>query len=249
MKAKLMHLRQTLAIVLLTAAASSALAAGADDFTLTKAIPADAFVAVHARSHDGMNFVNEQFARVWEEIRKVRFDRDIKRVFKALQQEDLPPGAELEGFEEQWQQMYDLATAVDWASLGKRESAFAMKLGFPMHEMVMLFMPPAEQTDESFEGLCGVAKKLADMAPEMLTYVTQEDGGTAINTLAFVNAPFPVTFTLARHEDVILIGFGPTMAEQTLALLRGEGEPLVRHRALQGGFREAAAADRPDDVF
>ncbi len=123
MRSNLGRMRHFLAAALVLAVVLPAASAGGiDDFTLTKAIPADAFMAVHARDHAGKEFVNTQYARVWEEVRKVRFDRDIKRVFKALRQEGLPPGTELEGFEEQWQQMYDLWAALDWASLtGLRE--------------------------------------------------------------------------------------------------------------------------------
>jgi hypothetical protein len=237
MRSNLGRIRNILAVaLLLTVVVPVAWAGGIDDFTLTKAIPADAFVAVHTRDHDGKEFINKQFARVWEEVRRVRFDKDIKRLFKAAQQENLPPGTELEGFEEQWQQMYDLWTAVDWASLGKREFAFALKLGFPIPEFVLLCMPPEDQLKDSFEGLGGVLKTLVGMAPEEFQLATQEDGETIIHSATAVGAPFPFALTVARHKDVILVGFGPTMPEQALALLRGEGgEPL----AASARFKEA----------
>ena len=236
--------RDILAVALaLTVVVPAAWAEGIDDFTLTKAIPADAFLAVHARDHDGKEFVNKQFVRVWEEVRKVRFDKDIKRLFKAVRQEGLPPGTELEGFEEQWQQMYDLWTALDWASLGKREFAVGVKLGFPTTEFVMLFMPPEDQLKDSFEGLGGVLKMLVGLSPETFQLTTQEDGETTIHTVSIVGGgPFPFALTLARHNDVILIGFGPTMPEQTLALLRGEGgEPLAASARFKDAFRKLPA--------
>jgi hypothetical protein len=232
-------MRKPLAVALVVSVlVPAAWAKGIEDFTLTKAIPADAFLAVHARDHDGKEFVNKQFARVWEEVQKVRFDKDIKRLFKSIQQEGLPPGTELEGFEEQWQQMYDLWTAVDWASLGKREFAAGVKLGFPTTEFVLLCMPPADQLKESFEGLGGVLTTLVQMNTEMFQLTTQEDGETVIHNAAIVGAPFPLALTLARHQDVILIGFGPTMPEQTLALLRGEGgEPLAASARFKEAFK------------
>ncbi len=235
--------RNILAIaVLLTVVLPAARAEGLDDFTLTKAIPADAFLAVHARDHDGKEFINKQYARVWAEIRKVRFDKDIKRLFKAVRQEGLPPGAEIEGFEEQWQQMYDLWTAVDWADLGKREFAMGMKQGFPTVEFVLLMMPPEDQLKDSFEGLGGVLKTLVELSPESFQLTTEEDGPTVIHKVAIVGAPFPLGLTLARHNDVIMIGFGPTMAEQALALLRGEGgEALAASERFKGAFKKLPA--------
>jgi hypothetical protein len=240
MRSILARTRNTLAVALMLAVIMpAAWAEGIDDFTLTKAIPADAFLAVHTRDHDGKEFVNKQFARVWEEVHKVRFDKDIKRLFKAIREEGLPPGTEVEGFEEQWQQMYDLWTAVDWASLGKREFAAGLKLGFPTPEFVLLCMPPVDQLKESFEGLSGVLKTLVGLSPETFQLTTQEDGETIIHNAAIVGASFPLGLTLARHKDVILIGFGPTMPEQTLALLRGEGgEPLVASARFKDAFKK-----------
>jgi len=249
MRTILGRMRNILAVALaLTVVLPAAQAKGIEDFTLTKAIPADAFLAVHARDHEGKEFVNKQLARVWEEVRKVRFDRDIKRLFKAIRQEELPPGAELEGFEEQWQQMYDLWTAVDWASLGEREFAMGMKLSFPTTEFVLLFMPPEDQLKDSFEGLGGVLKTLVGLSPETFQLTTQQDGETIIHNVAIVGAPFPVGLTLARHGEVILIGFGPTISEQTLALLRGEGgEPLAASARFKEAFRKLP--DPTDEIF
>jgi hypothetical protein len=240
MRTILGRMRNILAVALaLTVVLPAARAKGIEDFTLTKAIPADAFLALHARDHEGKEFVNKQFARVWEEVERVHFDRDLKRLFKSIRAEGLPPGTEPEGFEEQWQQMYDLWTAVDWASLGKREFAMGMKLGFPTTEFVLLFMPPQDQLKDSFEGLGGVLKTLVGLSPESFQLTTQEDGETVIHNVAVVNAAFPVSLTLARHGEVILVGFGPTICEQTLALLRGEGgEPLASSARFKEAFQK-----------
>ncbi len=228
--------------LLLSVIIPAARAEGIEDFTLTKAIPADAFLAVHGRDHEGKAFVSEQFERVWAEVQKVRFDKDIKRLYKAIQQEGLPPGAELEGFEEQWQQMYDLWHTVDWAGLGKREFALGMKLGFPTTEFAILFMPPVEQLKENFEGLGGVLKTLVALSPESFQLATEEDGEAVIHKVSVVGAPFPIGLMLARYNDVILVGFGPTLPEQCLALLRGEGgEPLAASDRFKDAFKKLPA--------
>ena len=242
------HLRS----ILLTAIAAAVLAApvmaeGINDFTLTKAIPADSFMAAHSRSHEGMAFLQKQSERIWEEIKAARFDKDIKRFFKAVQSEGLPPGTEPEGFEEWWQQMYDLATAVDWASLGEREFAMGMKLGFPTPEFVMLFMPPKDKLKENFEGLSGVVKTIASFNPELIEISTQEDAGDVIHSISLKGAPFAFIFTIANHEDVILIGFGTTMVEQSLALLRGQpGESFASTQRFQEAFKQLPP---PADAF
>ena len=80
------------AVVLMLAA--PALAGGIDDFKLTRAIPADAFMAVHSRGHDGQAFVNEQFERVWKALENSRLDRDLRRLFKKMAEQEHATGGE-----------------------------------------------------------------------------------------------------------------------------------------------------------
>ena len=216
---------------------------GFDDFKLTKAIPADSFLAVHGRDHAGKEFVNKQMARVWEALENARLERDVKRMFKAVQKKSLPPGAELEGFEEQWQQMMDLWASVEWSSLSQREFAMGMKVAFPTTEIVMLMVPPEDKVQSNFEGLGGVVKALVELDPNGMQLVTEEEDGLTIHRVTFVGAPFPLGLTLARHNDVIMFGFGSTMVEQSLALLKGEGgESLAATARFQEAFKKLPPA-------
>ncbi|MFQ5805648.1 MAG: hypothetical protein ACE5I3_04275 [Phycisphaerae bacterium] len=227
MKSILARMRTIPAVVVaLTVVLPAAWAEGIDDFKLTKAIPADAFLAVHCRDHAGKEFINKQYERVWAAVEKERFHVDLKRLFKALQQKQVEPGAQLEGFDEQWQQIRDLCASVEWSSLAKREFAMGMKLAFvgiPIPEFVMLMVPPEDKLKDNFEGLSGILKTVVELDPNMIKLATEEAGHTIIHRVALADSRFPVGLTLARHNDVIIIGFGFTMAEQALALLRGEG--------------------------
>lgn len=230
------------AALLLAIALPAASAKGVDEFTLTKAIPADAFLAVHCRDHAGKEFLNKQLDRVWEAVESAHFERDIKRMLKGVQKKQLPPGEQLEGFDEWWQQVQDLISGVDWASLGKREFAMGMKLGFPTVEFVMLMMPPEDQIAGDFDGLCGIIKTLAEKNPEVVQFAEEEDGPTQIRKLTFVGAPFPMGVTVIRHNDVIMFGFGASMPEQALALLRGDGgEALAATDRFKAAFKKLPA--------
>ena len=221
-------------LVALAAAAPPTWADGIDDFSLTKAIPADVFMAVHSRDHAGKAFVNKQWERVWKAVEAAHFERDIKRLLKGLTQE---AGESVEGFEDQWQQFNDLLSAVDWSTLFQRESAYAMKIGFPTPEWVLLTRPPADKVNSSFEGLGSILKTLAELAPpNELQLTTEGEGAAVVHQLTFANAPFPFGLTLARQKDVLLIAFGPTIAEQSLAMLRGEGGATL---ASTSRFQEA----------
>lgn len=219
MKRMLRPLGRPLWLLLLTVPAARA--SGTADFTLTQAIPSDAFLAVHSRTHAGQEFLNKQYARVWEAVRKQQFDRDLKRFLKESQ--GATDTAASEEFDARWQRMTDLALGVNWCSLGERESAFAMKLGFPNAEFVALFKPPADEVARDFEGLTAILKTMVDLQHEMLNLATDGEGESVVHTVGLPTGPFSMSVTLARQKDTILLGFGSAFVEQALAMLRGQG--------------------------
>ena len=200
--------------------------AGVEQFRLIKAIPADAYLTIHARQHAGMEFLEQQYARLWAELEKSRIDVNIKQVFKTLAVNN---GATPEDFESTWQKLVDLYTAVDWPSLGDREYAAAMRMGFPAVEFVSLMMPPKDEVAASFDGLTAIVRELAAMSGGQVQVQTEGQGAHVVHKIsAGGGAAMPMGLTLAREGEVILVGFGNTLPEQTLALLRGEdGESMA----------------------
>ncbi len=224
---------------LLLLAVPAVRAGGTADFTLTRAIPSDAFLAVHTRTHPGQEFLNRQYARVWEAVQKQRFDLSLKNFLKAVRDGSDSAAADSaakEEFESRWQQMTDLAMGVNWSALGQGESAFAMKLGFPNAEFVALFKPPAETIAKDFEGLSAILRTLVELQPEMLILATDGSGESIVHTVGLPAAPFALSVTLARQRDTILLGFGSAFVEQSLAMLRGQGGASL---ASTPRFREA----------
>jgi hypothetical protein len=212
----------TVAWGLLAGSASAASAGSADEFKLIRAVPTDAMMVVNTRDHAGRAFLNEQGKRVWAAVEKQGFERDIKRMLRGMMEEQ----GDAEQFDKQWQQMSDLAAGVNWASLTQREFAFAMKVAIPTGaDFVFLFLPPADEVTKDFDGLTAILKNLAAMAPpEALALTSAGEGDAVVHKLTITGAMPPLSLTLARQKDVLLFGFGSTMPEQTLALLRGESD-------------------------
>lgn len=220
------------------AVSPAAYAGGIDDFTLTRAIPADVFMAAHSRSHDGQAFLKAQYARVWEALENSGIDKDIKRMVMSL--------AEGEGDKEEaerlWTQMSDLLAGVEWATLGEREFAFAMKLGAPLFDMVFLFMPPEDEIAGDFTGLAAILKTLADLAPNDLALTEDDSGDTQVRALSPKNAPIPMAVTLARHKNVIMLAAGGSMGEQVLAMLKEPaGQTLASTERFAAAFKNLPA--------
>jgi Protein of unknown function (DUF3352) len=231
--------KRTRWIAALVCAAATAWADGIDDFQLLKAVPADVTLVSSTRAHKGQEWLSAQTKKVWEEFEKARLDRELKRILKAAATE---AGTPPEQFDEQWQKVSDLAASVDWTGLCARESAWAMKMGFPGAEHVLLCMPEADKVGPSFDGLTGVLKMLAGIDATALTLSTDEKDGTVVHTLAPNAFPFPMSLTLARHKDVILIGFGPGLTEQTLAVLQGKGgESMAKNPRMLDALKKLPA--------
>lgn len=226
--------------------AQRTLAKGIDDFTLAGSIPADAFLTIQTRGHSGQDFVNKMSARLWDEVEKARLDRDLKRVFKAMQHGggggssgSAPAEAAEDPFEAQWQQIVDLCTAVEWANLGSREYAMGMKIGFPTIEFVCLMMPPEGKSADTFKALSGVVETLVKLSGGAVSLATDETGGDTIHRISINGAQVPVSFTLGLHKDVILAGFGGSMVEQSLALLQGQdGKSIAKSERYLGAFKK-----------
>lgn len=222
----------------------AATAGNVDNFTLSKAIPADAMIVVHARNHDGMTFVNAQYDRVWEAIQRQRFDKDLRRLMQGLLRNS---DGDVAAFEQRWQQINDLAAVVNWSKLTQRESAFAMKLALPHGaDYVFLMMPAKDEVADDFKGLGAIVKNLVELAPpDTLQFATQGEGTSIVHTLTVPNMMPPMRLTLAREQDVILIGFGSMLTEQSLALLKGanngSGATLCTTPRFQQAFNDLPA--------
>jgi hypothetical protein len=210
-------------LVGLLIAVGPAVAGGIDDFKLTRAIPADSMLVVQCREHTGRAFVNEQFKRVWAAVEKQGFERDVKRLLRGLIKQS---AGDVEAFDEQWQQVSDLAATVTWSQLAGQEFACAMKLGMPTGvDFVFLLVPPADQVGKDFDGLVALLKGLSGLAPEgMLALASEGEGEVALHRLSVAGQMPPISLTLARQKDVLLVGFGSSLVEQSLALLRGESK-------------------------
>lgn len=231
--------RRIVFAMLAAACALPAWAGGIDDFSLTRAIPADAFLAVHARNHDGLTFLNKQYDRVWQALAGSRIDRDIRRMIKDLTKEQ---GQDPEEFERIWQQITDLLAGVDWANLSEREFAFAMKLEFPVSEMVALFKPKPETIGDSFTGLSAMLKELAKLDEENLQFAEDKQGDLETRKLTATGMPSNFGLMVARHKDTLLIAMGSGWVEQSIAMLEGKGgEPLAKSARFQEAFKKLPA--------
>jgi hypothetical protein len=235
-----------LILVLALAGVLPAAAGGLGDFQLAQAIPADASVVAVSRDHAGRAFLSEQYQRVWDVVEQQHFERDVRTLMRGLFQQE---GGDLQAFEQQWQQFSDLLLGVEWGDLFEQEGAFAAQIGFPLPEIVLLGRAPVAKVEANFAGLAAIVDALARLAPEgQLVTTSTGTGDSVVRTLGVAEAVLPVGgLMLAREKDVLLVGFGVKLPEQTLALLRGEaGQRLIETERFQSAMKRLPA---PKDSF
>jgi hypothetical protein len=221
--------------------ARPASAAGLEDFKLARAVPSDVTIILHSRGHAGRKFVDEQMTRVWAAIEKQKFENDFKRLLKSAVEpvETAPSGDDAEGakakdpaaqFDEHWDKIAGPAGRVKWSELGKRECALALRFGQPMPEVLVLLMPPEDQVAADYEALTAMAKNIAELSEGQVLYAAEGQGDAVMAKLSMKDqmAPVPVALTLARQKDVILVGIGTALVEQSLALLSGQTDAGVK---------------------
>lgn len=213
-------------------------------FKLMKAMPADASMAVHYREHEGLEFLNKQMMRVWKVVEEQNFERDLRMFMKSMYEQGQPE-ADMEEFEQRWQEFSDLLMAIDWEHMCEQEFAFGMRMGFPFPEYLFLCLASPEVTENNYKALTSLLERLVAMSGEESLQVNTEGEGPSAVTTLLLPVPIPgasISLYIARHEGTLLMAFGQSLPEQSLALLRGEpGKTLASTERFQEAVKKLPA--------
>lgn len=205
--------------------------AAMSDFTLARMLPADAFFAVSSRSHDGMAFLQAQNDRVMEKLKGAKLDEALKSMLKNAARDSGTSEAE---FEQNWDEISTMLAQVEWETLFRNETAFAMRIAM-VSEMVMLTRVPADKVAGNYDGFKGMIEKLASLDPSMIIEETQASGVT-MTQMSVEGSPFPMMLVVAKKGDVLMLGMGSEMVEQTIELMMGNGSGLVASSRFKQAF-------------
>ena len=202
-----------------------------EQFRLPTAVPDDVFLCISARPNPERDFLDNHWAEVWEAFEDSGVIDDLLDILPILMGEE--EQAELERLMDR---AVTVVEAVDWAALGGSEFLFAermptefdLKQGF-MPEMVWLFQGNSEGIEANFDKLVAILDTITAevngyAGEEMLSVSRGERHGAHVASLiAPTEIPIPFRLQLARRGDVIAIGMGKTILDETLALMAGEG--------------------------
>ena len=226
-----------------------------ESFTLTSAIPDDAFIVTGERFNPERQFLQDHWAEVFERFEASGIVEDLTElVFSKL-------GAEQQGEAERIVTRFsELCAAVDWAGFGAGEIAFAERFAArPIDERVPIIGAPdwvilcrttEELTEQNFTGLRNLLDAMlrefqAASGVQLKLDSETRDGAElfSLNLLQKVEQAPPLNLSVGRRGDVLFFSMGEEFRDRMLALLAGAGD---RPSMAESARFQEAFADLPE---
>jgi tetratricopeptide (TPR) repeat protein len=256
--AELMNRRTTFCSCLI-ALAGGALAA-ANDFSLTKAIPGDAFLMVAERHNPERDFLRDYWADVRDAFVASGVVGDLMEIAATLLNDE--QRAEVERVAGRFT---ELLKAVDWGELSGREIAFGERMrisretdhGINMGAPDMVLLMRAADAGASYAGLAAILTALCEeintaAGAEALKAESYTHGAaavTGVNLLSMAPGAPEMYLLTARRDDVVAIGLGRGFVHDALDLLSGNsaGKSLADDSRFAEAFSKLPPAE--DTMF
>lgn len=224
-------------------------------FPLTKAIPADVFVAVAAKSNPERQFLNDY----WGEVKQAFWDSGIATDVWDMMA-DTMSDEHLEQMEAIQQQFSTLCKEVQWGDLFDKEMIHVGRMIMPQGQMASLYEgamlgrmteKAAAANYQSLKSLMGEIVKFADAkgGEGVIKLVETKVDGLVLAGIMPQGMPGPM-LCVGHHEDVIAVSFGgQKIMIDCFDLLRGKGEAkqLIKSERFQKAFASLPAAE--DELF
>lgn len=221
-------------------------------FPLSRAIPADVFLAVMAKHNPEREFL----AKYWDRVKDAFFESGILSDCWDVVSDNLDED-DLDKIEMLRKQFGDVCEAVDWADIVSREMVFAQRYVTPVggspYEGVLLGQMDAESAESNYEAVKALLEQLVKFIESRggkgAAVREEQKDGWKLAVFGPVQAK-GVGIAVAQCEDVIAFGFGGlAMLEDSVALLRGKGhsKALVDSPRFKKALSALPAAE--DQVF
>jgi hypothetical protein len=208
-----------LCAVVLLAAQSAMAAERTESLDLRRAVPADVYLAVHARHNPERDFQREYYREVWKTVQETQIlQRVVKIVTAQMSEEDLQKAKSVV------EEFRKAAAPIDFqALLDASEIVYAQSMQIPaaQHLLLVRLGDKAAGWEEGIKNLFGLAEKYSE---GHLTVETSKEGDTTITTLS-VPQGVPLRPAVARVDDVLLLCSSDDLARRSLSmLLSGKGD-------------------------
>ena len=234
------------ALILLTGIAVGAEENQSPD--LRRAVPADAYLAIHQRHNPERDYQRAYHEEIWDTIVETRIiERAVKIATDRLSEADVEKAKSI---------IDELRTAAEPFDLeavsNAKETVYAQfmvagtvesKQPLTGQHLVLIRVTPeaAASCEEAVKNLLGLVEKYSE---GQLPVRSMDEGDTSLTTL-MLPPPFPFRPTVARLGDVLLLSSSEEGARRSLAMLGGaEGESKFDDPRLRDAL---AKLPKPED--
>jgi len=223
-------------------------------FSLAKAVPADAFIAVAARSNSKREFLDQYWGEVHTAFMNSGILTDIQDMIA-----DAIPDEQSEEFESIIESFGGLCKKVEWGKLFKQEMVFAQRFSTPAPGMlyaegVVLSRLDKKSASANYAALKSVLDEIskfieAKAGEDIVAVAETNRDDITMSTLGPATMP-GIGVSIAVWQDIIVIGYGgSTMIDESIALLRGTSQKpgLVTTARFKAAFAKLPPAE--DSIF
>ena len=207
---------RTLTLVLV--AQFAGLVSQARSADLRKAVPNDAFLAIHATHNSERDYQKKYYQEIWETIKKHQL---LERMVKLIT--DRIPADELGQAKAVLDELKTAAKPIDWQKLGEaKELVYAQSMGFPASQHIWALRVDNATAKSAHEGFTNLFKMLEKYAGNFVQIIDSEKHGAVVTSVQFAEPQMPFSFTAAYSKDLLLISTSKQVAEKALANLSSD---------------------------
>jgi len=176
-------------------------------YTLSRYVPEDVWMVVHAVENPERAFLQEQWGEVWEAVKAARLDQDLVMML----QHDSDPDSKASTMQK-LDRVYELVGSVNWTDLVAKETVFAERRARSgiRYDYIFLARGRDGSGEKNFAALTKLVEEGAGMMQSVLgvkfALRQSENQDSQILTVGLLRPedPKPVEgFFLLRHGDVI----------------------------------------------
>lgn len=185
-------------------------------FTLGKYVPGDWWMYMHYVHNPERQWVEEQWAKVWDALVKSGIDKDILSLVSGVAGDKGQ-----DGIGDAVDTAKELLGRVRWGDLCKSEFVLAERIGAPFPEYLMLTRGAASTGEANAKGLASIMAHFASMS-DAVQVTPSTDRGVSIWTLRGPDA-VPYALHLFRKNDVVGLFVGGATLDPIVDLMTGGG--------------------------
>jgi len=219
-------------------------------FPLTKAAPADVFIAVAGKANAERKFLDDY----WSEVIQAFHDSGVMGDLWELISDKIPD-EEIDKVEDIKEQFSKVCGKVEWGELFNTEMIYTARLvpltgpGSPYEGLVIGRMKSKKQAAENREALTAILREVAKLVEAehgegALAFGEREVEGVKFTT--FGPTMMPNMVTLGNQDDLVIIGlFNRALLDEAMSLLKGTSKKpgLIETDRFKKAFKSLPAAE------